>query len=134
MNGTRSSSKKAKQAKGGTPEGAQEQPQSGATAAPTIEAEGGTVKVQGVDVEGAGAIPTGIPLPDGSLFMVVDPGIKHDPDIDPGREAEEYAEDHPKMVELVASMKAFAARNPLGIGNDVPVVARRGEDGARRTE
>jgi ParB/RepB/Spo0J family partition protein len=105
-----------------------EQPQD--AGAPVIEAEGGSVKVQGVEVDAADSIPTGIPLPDGSTFMVVQPGeLVHDPEIDPGREPEEYAADHPKMKEMVASMKAFAAGNKLGIGNDTPVLCRRNDAG-----
>jgi len=105
-------------------------PEQPGTLASAIEAEGGNVTVQGVEVDAAGSIPTGIPLPDGSVFMVVEPGqLVHDPDVDPGREPEDYDPKNKRIQELAASMKAFAARNPLGIGNDSSLVCRRAESG-----
>lgn len=100
------------------------------TLAPAIEAEGGNVKVQGVEVDAAGSIPAGIPLPDGSVFMAVEPGqLVHDPDVDPGREPGDYDPRNKRIQELAASMKVFASRNPLGIGNDSALVCRRGDSG-----
>lgn len=95
-----------------------------------IEAEGDRLKVQGVEVDPAGSIPTGIPLPDGGTFLIVKPGtFAHDPEIDSGRDAEDYAESKQHMQELRDSMKAFAARNSQGIGNENAVICRPGPDG-----
>jgi ParB/RepB/Spo0J family partition protein len=107
-------------------------PEGAPAGAPKVETDGDKVIVAGVDVSEAGAIPTGIPLNDGegSVFLVVEPGmLMQDPEVDPGRDPEDYAADNEDMQELVASMRAHAAAHPLAVGNHTNIILRRGPNG-----